>query len=86
MCFQRVTLNQHEYGECHNRKDKRIVALLERESLVWSLQTVEDRLTVYEARTLIIKMEKLQKSMMAKQHYLLKNKEKIVFRTGKKVN
>ena len=37
---------------------------VERESLVRSLKTVEDRLTVYEARTLMIKMEKLQKSMM----------------------
>ncbi len=45
-------------------KTKGLSLYVERESLVRSLKTVKDRLTVYEARTLMIKMEKLQKSMM----------------------
>ncbi len=45
-------------------KTKGLSLYVERNPLVRSHKTVEDRLTVYEARTLMIKMEKLQKSMM----------------------
>ncbi len=45
-------------------KTKGLSLYVERESLVRSHKIVEDRLTVHEARTLMIKMEKLQKAMM----------------------
>lgn len=64
MGFQRVTLNQHKYGKPHDQKDKRILARYGTEPLTWSMKTVEDRLIVYEARTLTMKIEKLLKEML----------------------
>lgn len=76
MGFQRVALNQHEYGKPHNQKDKRILARYGTKPLIWSMKTVEDRLIVYEARTQTMKMEKLEKETIFYASLLIMVKRK----------